>query len=414
MVKGKFFSRGPLLKYFKEIGRSKRMRLAKRVRELPVYPFVEISRKIAEKRAQGKPVITFGIGDPDLATPDNVLEELKNAASELPNHRYPETEGLPEFRKAVGDWYERRFGVSLDAGTEILSLIGAKEGIGHIALGLIDPGDIVLQPDPAYPVYNVGTLFAGGEPYWMPLLEENGWLPDLQSIPPRVAQKAKVMWLNYPNNPTGAVAPLEYFEKAVAFARSYDIALLHDACYTEVGYDGYHPHSLLEIPNAKEIAVEFHSLSKSYNMTGWRIGMAVGNEEIIQALFKVKSNVDSGIAQAVQKMGIEALKWPEEAIKVRNDRYQARRDKVVTVLNQIGLKVSPPQASLYIWTRVPNGFSSATFATALLDDLDIVVTPGSSYGKFGEGYIRLSLTLSDEDVDEAARRISSWKIPNLA
>ena len=389
------------------------MRLAKRVRELPVYPFVEISRKIAEKRAQGKPVITFGIGDPDLATPDNVLEELRDASSELPNHRYPETEGLPEFRKAVGDWYTRRFGVSLDASKEILSLIGAKEGIGHIALGLIDPGDIVLQPDPAYPVYNVGTLFAGGEPYWMPLLEENGWLPDLQLIPPRVAEKAKVMWLNYPNNPTGAVAPLEYFEKAVAFARSYDIVLLHDACYTEVGYDGYHPHSLLEIPEAKEIAVEFHSLSKSYNMTGWRIGMAVGNEEIIQALFKVKSNLDSGIAQAVQKMGIEALKWPEEAIKVRNDRYQARRDKVVTVLNQIGLLVSSPQASLYIWTRVPNGFSSATFATALLDDLDIVVTPGSSYGKYGEGYIRLSLTLSDDDVEEAARRISSWKIPNL-
>ncbi len=389
------------------------MRLAKRVRDLPVYPFVEISRKIAEKRAQGKPVITFGIGDPDLPTPENVLEELNHASSELPNHRYPETEGLPEFRKAVGDWYESRFGVSLNANKEILSLIGAKEGIGHIALGLIDPGDIVLQPDPAYPVYNVGTLFAGGEPYWMPLLEENGWLPDLQLIPTQVAEKAKVMWLNYPNNPTGAVAPLEYFEKAVAFARSYDIVLLHDACYTEVGYDGYHPHSLLEIPGAKEIAVEFHSLSKSYNMTGWRIGMAVGDEEVIQALFKVKSNLDSGIAQAVQKMGIEALKWPEEAIKDRNDRYQLRRDKVVTVLNRIGLQVSPPQASLYIWTRVPNGFSSATFATALLDDLDIVVTPGSSYGKFGEGYIRLSLTLSDEDVDEAVRRISSWKIPDL-
>ena len=413
MEKGKFFSRGPRSKYFKEIGRSKRMRLAKRVRDLPVYPFVEISRKIAEKRAQGKPVITFGIGDPDLPTPENVLEELNHASSELPNHRYPETEGLPEFRKAVGDWYESRFGVSLDANKEILSLIGAKEGIGHIALGLIDPGDIVLQPDPAYPVYNVGTLFAGGDPYWMPLLEENGWLPDLQLIPAQVAEKAKVMWLNYPNNPTGAVAPLEYFEKAVAFARSYDIVLLHDACYTEVGYDGYHPHSLLEIPGAKEIAVEFHSLSKSYNMTGWRIGMAGGDEEVIQALFKVKSNLDSGIAQAVQKMGIEALKWPEEAIKERNDRDQLRRDKVVTVLNRIGLQVSPPQASLYIWTRVPNGFSSATFATALLDDLDIVVTPGSSYGKFGEGYIRLSLTLSDEDVDEAVRRISSWKIPDL-
>lgn len=389
------------------------MRLAKRVTELPVYPFVEISRKIAEKRAQGKPVITFGIGDPDIPTPDYILEELRVASHEVLNHRYPETEGLPEFRQAVGDWYESRFGVFLDSSKEILSLIGAKEGIGHIALGLVDPGDIVLQPDPSYPVYNVGTLFSGGEPYWMPLLEENGWLPDLQAIPEQVAQKAKIMWLNYPNNPTGAVAPPEFFDRAVSFAKSNDIVLLHDACYTEIAFDGYQPHSVLEIPGAKDIAVEFHSLSKSYNMTGWRIGMAVGNEEIIQALFKVKSNLDSGVAQAVQKMGIEALKLPEESLRNRNEQYRRRRDKIVSVLNHIGLQVSRPQASLYIWARVPNGFSSAQFATALLDELDIVVTPGSSYGKFGEGYIRLSLTLSDEDVDDAVRRITSWKIPDL-
>lgn len=386
------------------------MKIAKRVQQLPVYPFVEISRKIAEKRAAGKPVITFGIGDPDIPTPSPILNELQDSIWKPNNHRYPETEGLPEFREAVADWYQRRFNVQLDPKDEVISLIGAKEGIGHIALGLVDPGDLVLQPDPSYPVYNVGTIFAGGEPYWMPLLERNKWLPDLNAIPSEIARSAKVMWLNYPNNPTGAIAPREFFEDAVKFAIKNDIMLLHDACYTEVAFDGYKPISLLEIPDAKEIGIEFHSLSKSYNMTGWRVGMAAGNPSLIKALFGVKSNLDSGVAQAVQEMAIKALSNPEKEIESRNLRYQARRDRLIPALQALGLGVEPPKASLYIWASVPAGYTSAGFATRLLDEQDIVVTPGSSYGKFGEGYIRLSLTLSDDDVEEAVRRLQLWDI----
>ena len=387
------------------------MRVAKRIQQLPVYPFVEISRKIAEKRAAGKPVITFGIGDPDIPTPESILTRLQEAIWEPPNHRYPETEGLPQFRGAVAQWYSKRFGVELDSQKEVLSLIGAKEGIGHIALALVDPGDVVLQPDPAYPVYNVGTLFAGGEPYWMPLREEDGWLPDLDAIPADVARRARLLWLNYPNNPTGAVASLEYFGRAVAFARAHDIILLHDACYSEVAYDGYRPVSMLEAPGAKEVGIEFHSLSKSYNMTGWRIGMAVGNAQIIQALFGVKSNLDSGVAQAVQQMAIQALTGPQGYIEERNRQYQARRDRLIPALTRLGLRVTPPRASLYIWAGVPEGYTSAGFATLLLDEQDIVVTPGASYGAYGEGYIRLSLTLSDADVEEAVRRLEAWKVP---
>ena len=387
------------------------MKLAKRVEQLPPYLFVEISRKVAEKRAQGKPVITFGIGDPDIPTPQAILDKLAEAAQRPPNHRYPETEGLPEFRRAVADWYASRFDVALDPGTEVLSLIGAKEGIGHMPLGIVDPGDVVLQPDPAYPAYNAGTLFAGGEPYWMPLREEEGWLPDLDAIPPQVAQRAVAMWLNYPNNPTGAVVTLDYLERAVAFCRRYDIALLHDACYSEVAFDGYRPVSLLQVPGAKEVGIEFHSLSKSYNMTGWRVGMAVGNADIVRALFLVKSNLDSGVAQAVQEMGIEALQTPQSYLDQRNAHYQSRRDKLMPVLTALGLNVPAPKAGLYIWARVPQGYTSAGFATALLDEKDIVITPGSSYGKQGEGYVRLSLTLSDEHVDEAVRRLSGWTLP---
>jgi LL-diaminopimelate aminotransferase len=246
----------------------------------------------------------------------------------------------------------------------------------------------------------------------MPLLEENGWLPDLDAIPPAVAERARVLWINYPNNPTGAVASLEFFERAVAFAKRHDIVLLHDACYTEVAYDGYRPVSMLQAPGAKDVGIEFHSLSKSYNMTGWRIGMAVGNAEVIRALFLVKSNVDSGVAQAVQQMGIRALETPDEDVDLRNQRYQARRDRVIEALAGLGLRVTPPKASLYVWTPVPPGHTSATFATAILDDLDMVVTPGSSYGVHGEGYIRLSLTLADEDLEEGVRRLASWKLPD--
>ena len=387
------------------------MEFAKRLDTVPPYLFVEISRKIAAKKAEGIEVISFGIGDPDIPTPTKVVDELRRTSLDVPNHRYPETDGLPEFRKAVADWYKSRFGIVVDSNKEVLPLIGAKEGIGHASLCFINPGDIALVPDPGYPVYSVGTWFAGGECHWMPLIEENGWLPDLSSIPADVAKRAKVMWLNYPNNPTGAVADVGYFKEVIEFAKSHDIAVMHDACYTEVAYDGYKPLSFLEIPGAMEVGLEFHSLSKSYNMTGWRVGMAVGNADMIEALMVVKSNLDSGIPNAVQYMGIEAMNITDEEIDQRNAVYQSRRDRVVQTLNKIGLEVEPPKASLYVWVRVPNGYTSAEFAELLLEERDVVVTAGNGYGPSGEGYVRLSLTISESDLNEGLRRIEGWEIP---
>ena len=387
------------------------MKFASRIGRVPPYPFVEISRKIAAKKADGIDVISFGIGDPDIPTPDFVVDALREAALDAPNHRYPESDGLPEFKSAVADWYSRRFGVALDADTEVLSLIGAKEGIGHASLCFIEPGAIALVPDPGYPVYAVGAMFAGGESYFMPLERENGFLPDLDAIPEDVARRATLMWLNYPNNPTGAIAGEDYFLRAIDFARRNDIALLHDACYSEVAYDGYRPISFLEVEGAKEVGLEFHSLSKSYNMTGWRLGMAVGNAEMIDSLMVVKSNLDSGVPQAIQQMGMAAMAKPTESVDERNEVYKRRRDVVCDALNAIGLAVEPPAASLYIWAPVPNGYDSAGFAEAVLEGCDIVVSPGSSYGSHGEGYIRLSLTLSDADLDRAVDRLASWTIP---
>ena len=387
------------------------MNFSSRLGKLAPYPFVEISRIIAEKRAAGADVVTFGIGDPDIPTPPPIIDRLLSAAQHPPNHRYPETDGLPEMRRAIAHWYERRFGVSLDPDTETLPLIGAKEGIGHAALCFLDPGDLALIPDPAYPVYGVGTMFAGAESYLMPLREENGWQPDLAAIPKEAAQAAKVMWLNYPNNPTSAVASLEDFDAWIAFCRDNGIALLHDAAYSEVGYDGYRAGSLLQAAGAKEVGLEFHSLSKSYNMTGWRMGMAVGNADMIKALFQIKANLDSGIPQAIQEMSIAALTGPQDCIADNQAIYQRRRDRVVSALRKMGLTVAVPAASLYIWARTPAGFTSAAFAARLLEDIDIVVTPGSSYGQYGEGYIRLSLTTPDEQVEKGCQRLESWAIP---
>ena len=390
------------------------MRLAKRIDKVPPYLFVEISRKIAEKKALGIEVISFGIGDPDIPTPANLIDRLRQTALDAPNHRYPESDGLPGFRRAAVDWYRRRFDVTLDPDKEVLSLIGAKEGIGHAALCFIDPGDIALVPDPGYPVYSVGTWFAGGECHWMPLLEENGWLPDLGAIPAEVARAAKVMWLNYPNNPTGAIADGDYFQQVVAFAKQYDIAVMHDACYTEVAYDGYRPISFLQTPGAMEVGLEFHSLSKSYNMTGWRLGVAAGNADYIDALMVIKSNLDSGVAQAIQHMGIEALNGPVDSVDDRNSIYQSRRDRLVPVLRDIGLHVDPPKASLYVWARLPEGYTSAELTETLLEERDIVVTSGSGYGSYGEGYIRLSLTIPEEDFKKGLQRLATWKIPKVA
>ncbi|MDE2688422.1 MAG: LL-diaminopimelate aminotransferase [Chloroflexota bacterium] len=388
------------------------MNFASRIDKVPPYLFVEISRKIAAKRAQGIDVISFGIGDPDIPTPDNVIQKLRKTALDGPNHRYPETDGLPEFRQAVADWYQSRFGISVHPDKETLPLIGAKEGIGHAALCFIDPGDIALVPDPGYPVYSVGTWFAGGECHWMPLLEENGWMPDLDAIPDDVADKAKVIWLNYPNNPTGAIADADYFGKVVEFAKAHDIAVMHDASYSEVAFDGYHPISFLETPGAMDVGVEFHSLSKSYNMTGWRLGMAVGNEEIISALMVIKSNLDSGVPNAIQYMGMEAMQLSQKAIDERNAIYERRRDRVVQTLRDIGLDAIPPKASLYVWTRIPEGFTSAEFTALLLDEADIVVTPGNGYGQYGEGYIRLSLTIDDADMEKGLEKLAEWQIPS--
>ncbi|MCH8192098.1 MAG: LL-diaminopimelate aminotransferase [Chloroflexi bacterium] len=383
------------------------MRLANRIEQLPPYLFVEINKKIAEKRAQGVDVVSFGIGDPDLPTPAHILDRLNEASRVPANHRYPESDGLPEFRKAIAGWYHRRFGVTLDPDTEVLPLIGAKEGIAHMSLCFIDPGDVALVPDPGYPVYSVGTLFAGGESHWMPLLEENGWLPDLDAIPEDVARKAKILWINYPNNPTGAVADLAFFDKVAAYAKRYDIAVCHDAPYTEIAFDGCRPPSFLQAAGAMDVGVEFHSLSKSYNMTGWRVGMAVGNATMINALMRVKSNLDSGVPQAIQLAAIEALTGPQDCIEKNVAHYQRRRDKLVAALTRLGLRVIPPKASLYLWARVPEGFTSAEFAAKLIDEAAVVVTPGSGYGRYGEGYVRLSLTLPDEDLDKGVERLAA-------
>lgn len=385
------------------------MKFSRRVENLPPYLFVEISRKIAAKKAKGEEVISFGIGDPDIPTPHHVIDKLCQAARDPVNHRYPESEGLPELRQAIADWYKKRFGVSLDADKEVLPLIGAKEGIAHIALCFIDSGDVALVPDPGYPVYSVGTVLAGGEPYFMPLRAESGFLPDLEAIPDYALKKAKLLWLNYPNNPTGAVAELDFFDRAVEFAQKHGLAVCHDGPYTEVAFDGYQPVSFMQADNAREIGVEFHSLSKSYNMTGWRIGMVVGNAKMVDALKRVKSNLDSGIPQAIQRAAIEALTGNQDCIQEHNLIYQRRRDLVIETLNRIGLEAEVPKAGLYIWAKVPDGYNSVGFAADLLDKVGIVVTPGVGYGENGEGYIRLSLTIPDAELAKGLSKLAEWK-----
>ena len=385
------------------------MRMSRRMENLTPYLFVEISKKIAEKKAKGEEVISFAIGDPDMPTPPHIIETLCQAAQDPLNHRYPETEGLPELRQAIADWYQKRFGISLDADKEVLPLIGSKEGIAHIALCFIDPGDIALVPDPAYPVYSVSTMLAGGEPYYMPLTEKNNFLPDLEAIPAHILKTAKLLWISYPNNPTGAIADLDFFNRTAKFAQQHDLTICHDAAYTEVAFDGYQPVSFMQADGAKEIGVEFHSLSKGYNMTGWRIGMVVGNAEMIEALNTVKSNLDSGIPQAIQYAAIEALTGPQDCIQKHNAIYQRRRDLVVEVLNSIGLEAKPPKASLYIWAKVPQGYSSVDLANTLLEEVGVVVIPGTGYGKNGEGYVRLSLTIPDAGLVKGLSRLAGWR-----
>lgn len=383
------------------------MKTAKRIENLPPYLFALIDKKITQKKAQGIDVISLGMGDPVEPTPAHIIEKLEEAVQNPVNHRYPSYFGLPKFRQTIADWYRRRFKVKLDPDKEVLPLIGSKEGIAHIYLATVDSQDLVLVPDPGYPVYQTGAILAGAKVHFMPLLAENDFNPDLEAIDGGVAQKAKTMYLSYPNNPTSAVAKPELFEKAVKFAKEHNIMIFHDNPYSEITYDGYVAPSFLETPGAKEIGIEFHSLSKTYNMTGWRIGFAVGNEQIIEALGRVKTNIDSGIFNVIQYAGIAALNGPQECVEEMRAIYQRRRDKVIETLESIGIKVTPPQATIYIWSPVPKGYTSTSFATLLLDKAGVVVPPGSGYGPSGEGYFRISLTVPDDRLEEALDRIKN-------
>ena len=378
---------------------------AKRLQTLPPYLFAELDRMKREQIKKGVDVISLGIGDPDLPTPPHIVQALAIAAADPRNHQYPSYEGMLGFRKAAADWYRSRFGVTLDPETEVLSLIGSKEGIGHFPLAFVNPGDVVLVPDPAYPVYQAGTIFAGGTPYPMPLTRANGFLPDLEAIPPDVLRQVKVLWLNYPNNPTGAVAPGEFLAKAVDFARRHALILAHDAPYSEVTYDGYWPESVLCIQGATEVAVEFHSLSKTYNMTGWRVGFAAGNAAILKGLGRIKTNLDSGVFQAVQYAGIAALTGPQQCVADNCKIYQERRDVLVPALRDMGFDVALPQATFYVWIPVPKGFTSKSFSTEVLVKAGVVLTPGSGFGAAGEGYVRAALTVGVDRIREAVERL---------
>jgi LL-diaminopimelate aminotransferase len=382
-----------------------RIEPADRIKTLPPYLFAAIDVMKQQAMARGVDIINLGIGDPDLPTPGPIIDRLKQAAADPKNHQYPSYEGLLSFRQAVANWYARRFGVTVDAASEVLTLIGSKEGIGHVPLAFVNPGDVVLVPSPGYPVYPVATAFAGGTVSIMPLRRQHGFLPDLDAIPSETARRAKLMFLNSPNNPTSAVAGKDFFQRVVAFARQHEIIVCHDAAYSEVYYDGRRPASFLEVEGAKAVGIEFHSLSKTYNMTGWRIGFAVGHRQVLSALGKVKSNLDSGAFQAIQEAGITALNSDEQLTDGLRRVYQERRDVLVPGLQKLGLDVALPQAAFYVWIAVPSGYSSAAFTSHLLDKAGIVTTPGNGFGAEGEGYIRMTLTTSKERLGEAVERI---------
>ncbi|HZA56304.1 MAG TPA: LL-diaminopimelate aminotransferase [Candidatus Udaeobacter sp.] len=383
---------------------------AKRINDLPPYLFAEIDRRKREALARGIDLIDLGIGDPDIPTPADIVEKLIECSSKSINHRYPSSSGMPEFRAAVADWYQRRFNVKLDPSKEVVSLIGSKEGIGNMAVAFVDPGDIVLIPSPCYPVYHIGTAFNGGKNYFLPLRKENHFLPDLDSIPGDVAKQSKLLWINYPNNPTAAVADRDFFKRVIDFANRYNVIVCHDAAYTEMGYDGYRPMSFLEVEGAKEVGIEFHSLSKTFNMTGWRIGMAVGNPELVAGLAQAKSNLDSGIFQAVQEAGIEALKLGDQIVEPSRKVYQERRNMLVDGLRAVGLECEKPRATFYVWVAAPKGLTSAEFTARLLDEAGVVTTPGNGFGEAGEGYVRFTLCVDKERLKEVAERIRQVKI----
>lgn len=382
------------------------MHFAKRLEKIPPYLFAEIDRKRDEMVAKGVDIINMGVGDPDKPTPSPIVQAMHEAIDDASTHNYPPYQGTKDFREAAVRWMERRFGVKdLNPNTEVVSSIGSKEAIHNTFLAFVEPGDYTLIPDPGYPVYRTSTIFAGGEFHTMPLLPENSFLPDLDAIPQEVARKAKLLWINYPNNPTGALADLEFFEKLVAYCKQYDILLCHDHAYSEMAYDGYKPPSVLQVPGAKDIAIEFHSLSKSYNMTGWRVGFVVGSSHAIKGLGQVKTNVDSGVFKAIQRAAIAAYSTSEQELQAVMSVYQNRRNIIVEGLQSLGWEIEAPKATLYVWAKVPQGYTSTEFVTLLLDKCGIIVPPGNGYGAAGEGFFRIALTVADERMHEAIKRM---------
>jgi len=386
------------------------IKLASRLDLLPPYLFAELDRLKREVQQTGVDVISLGIGDPDLPTPSHSVDALKRTADLPVNHRYPDYQGLDRFREAAAAWYKRRFDVTLDPAREACALIGSKEGIANFPVAVVDPGDIVLIPDPGYPVYYSGCVFNGGEPYFMPLRKENDFLPDLGAIPGEIARRAKLMWLNYPNNPTAATAEPEFFRHAVKFCLDHNIILAHDIAYSEIAFDGYRAPSLLQIEDARECTVEFHSLSKTYSMTGWRVGFVVGNAQLVGGLGTVKTNIDSGVFQAVQEAAIAALGSSDEKLNEYCSIYQERRDLMVTALRALGLECDVPRATFYLWARVPRGYTSVSFTERVLKESGVMITPGSGFGKSGEGYVRFSLTVPSERLKEAVGRIKALRL----
>ena len=387
------------------------IKTASRLSLLPPYLFAELDRLKREVAQKGIDVISLGIGDPDLPTPSHIVESLKRAADKTANHRYPDYEGLPEFRAAAANWFNRRFGHRFDPNTEVCALIGSKEGIANFSTAVVDPGDIVLIPDPGYPVYYSGCVFNGGEPYFLTLRKENGFKPDLEAIPSEVAKRAKLLWLNYPNNPTGATADRSFFEQAVKFCLANNVILAHDSAYSEIAYDGYRAPSIFDVEGSRDCAIEFQSQSKTFSMTGWRVGFAIGNAQLIAALGKVKTNMDSGVFQAVQEAAMTALEGGDgDKLAQYCAIYKERRDQVVGALRALGLECDPPRATFYIWARVPHGYTSKSLAERVLKEAGVVITPGSGFGKGGEGYVRLSLTVSSERLKEAVDRIKALRL----
>ncbi|MBI5078943.1 LL-diaminopimelate aminotransferase [Candidatus Saganbacteria bacterium] len=385
------------------------MKKSKRLDKIPPYLFVKIEEKKAELLKKGVDVIDFSIGDPDLPTPPHIFKKMHAVLETKEAANYPTSKGEFPFRKAAAGWYKKRFNVDLDPDHEVCSLIGSKEGLAHLFFAFVDPGDIALVPDPAYPVYRIGTLLAGGEPYFLPLTDGNNFLPELNGIPKNILKKSKLLFINYPNNPTGAVAEIAFFEKCVKFAKDNNLLLVSDLAYSEMGFDGYRPRSVLEVPGAKEAAIEFHSLSKTYNMTGWRIGMAVGNKEAVQALAAIKSNVDSGAFRAIQLAAAEALTGPQDSVRENNRIFEERRNILIDGLNSLGWKLKKPKATFYVWAPVPKGETSVSFAEKLLEKCAVLAVPGNGYGACGEGFVRFAITVPRERITEAIARMRKCK-----